>query len=721
MAIFVVTAATFAAPRAAVASGVVGNGPGSCNFGALNVALAGGGTVTFNCGTSPVTISMGYTQVTTDTTIDGGGLVTLSGAGYTLLFGVNPGVTLNLNNITVSGGLGQFAGAITNYGTLIVTNSTFSGNSAEVGGGILNEGGTLIVTNSTFSGNRAYQGGGIDNDGDATVTNSTFSGNSAEVLGGGILNEGGTLTVTNSTFSGNSAEVGGSISNINGNGTVLVRNSILTSCGDISDGGHNIAADGTCPGTVIDPLLDLAGLANNGGPTKTIALQAGSPAINHGDENICAVPPVNNIDQRGFPRPGTGAVNCSIGAYEYNSVPCCQCPTNCAVPVHGSCGDCMMVFGAACESGNLCVLYTRTPTPTFTPTSTLTYTPTVTPTRSQTAPPTPTITQTPTRTGTPTNTPAPNDCCQCANFCSAPIVGTCGGCAVVLGASCTGASCIADTATMTPTVTATTTRTQTPTASVTFTATATSTLTLTPTATLTPPGPATPKPGSNDCCDCGDSFCEGPVGGACQDGCSAIYNAGCLDTGVCATFTASGTATLTLTATPPPTDTPTHTPTATHSTTLTATPTVWGCCAVQELGLCEQTDRASCGPGIFVPGGVCSVSPEITVGCAGGYTPTATLSGIPSPTPTSTPRPPATLTPTATRTATAFPTPIRCSGDCNGDGRVSINEIITCVNIALGADQLSACAACDANGDGTIEINEIIQAVNNALNGCPTS
>jgi hypothetical protein len=68
-----------------------------------------------------------------------------------------------------------------------------------------------------------------------------------------------------------------------------------------------------------NPLRDLAGLANNGGPTQTIALEAGSPAINAGDETVCAAPPVNSLDQRGYVRPGTGAANCSIGAYEFDS------------------------------------------------------------------------------------------------------------------------------------------------------------------------------------------------------------------------------------------------------------------------------------------------------------------------------------------------------------------------------------------------------------------
>lgn len=60
----------------------------------------------------------------------------------------------------------------------------------------------------------------------------------------------------------------------------------------------------------------------------------------------------------------------------------------------------------------------------------------------------------------------------------------------------------------------------------------------------------------------------------------------------------------------------------------------------------------------------------------------------------------------------------QCVGDCNGDGAVSINELITAVNIALGNRDLEDCPNADGNGNGGIGINELIQAVNNASKGC---
>jgi hypothetical protein len=60
----------------------------------------------------------------------------------------------------------------------------------------------------------------------------------------------------------------------------------------------------------------------------------------------------------------------------------------------------------------------------------------------------------------------------------------------------------------------------------------------------------------------------------------------------------------------------------------------------------------------------------------------------------------------------------RYSGDCDGSGDVTVNEIISMVNIALGNAPLSACTAGDADGSGDITINEIIAAVKKALSGC---
>ena len=224
-------------------------------------------------------------------------------------------------------------GGIANSGTLTVTESTLRDNSGgRLGGGISNSG-TLRVAASTLSGNRAAggtekdgttfpgSGGGLSNSGTLTVTNATISGNSAPGgEGGGIENSGGELTVAFATVSGNSASGGGGIHFIGD--TLTVTDSLLSgnSGGSLAVGGgaasslsHNLFSD--APGLELDStnMIDtdplLGPLADNGGPTMTLALLPGSPAID-------AAIPLEGIttDQRGVPRPQGAAPD--IGAFE---------------------------------------------------------------------------------------------------------------------------------------------------------------------------------------------------------------------------------------------------------------------------------------------------------------------------------------------------------------------------------------------------------------------
>src|SRR5215210_5646472 len=220
--------------------------------------------------------------------------ITVSGRGTTRVFTVNPLAKLALQNLTVARGsaVGAFGGGIENVaGTVTVTNSTFSDNSAQFGGGIFNEGGTV------------------------TVTNSTFSGNSADLGGGGIFTTGGTVLVTSSTFSGNSAQFASGI--FNSGVPATLRNTIVANstsggnCGGTTttDGGYNISTDGTCAFTAqtstngeTRPLF-AGGLANNGGPTQTIALHPTSPAVNAIPQGTNGCGTTITTDQRGVTRP----------------------------------------------------------------------------------------------------------------------------------------------------------------------------------------------------------------------------------------------------------------------------------------------------------------------------------------------------------------------------------------------------------------------------------
>ena len=86
-----------------------------------------------------------------------------------------------------------------------------------------------------------------------------------------------------------------------------------------------------------------------------------------------------------------------------------------------------------------------------------------------------------------------------------------------------------------------------------------------------------------------------------------------------------------------------------------------------------------------------------------------------------TPAPTATVTPTSASTPTPTPGPADCAGDCNGDGQVSINELIQGVNIALGNAAASTCVAFDRDDNGQVTVNELIAGVNSALGGCPAA
>jgi hypothetical protein len=98
------------------------------------------------------------------------------------------------------------------------------------------------------------------------------------------------------------------------------------------------------------------------------------------------------------------------------------------------------------------------------------------------------------------------------------------------------------------------------------------------------------------------------------------------------------------------------------------------------------------------------------------HTPSST--GTPTQTPTNPPEDTPTETPTEIApTQTQTPGPV-CTGDCDGDGSVTVDEIVTAVNIALGATPLTACLAADSDGSTTVTVDELVSAVNAALNGC---
>ncbi len=275
-------------------------------------------------------------------TIQGPGarLLTVNGSGSGSVFQVITRATIS--GLTITGGNAQ-GGANTGIAVgggiyaapgsaLNVDACTLTGNGAQLGGGIGNIGGDLTVTNSTISGNSASNGGGglylrnVANgaNGSASIVNSTISGNS----GSGIAQVSGASTVRSSTITDNApAGVATSGGSINLGNTVVSGNAsdndVTRTGGNVTSGGYNIVGSGNAA-TAFTPASNdipnvtgnragLGVLGNNGGPTNTHALFAGSLAVDAGDPAFTA-PPATDQRGTGFERVINNRID--IGAYE---------------------------------------------------------------------------------------------------------------------------------------------------------------------------------------------------------------------------------------------------------------------------------------------------------------------------------------------------------------------------------------------------------------------
>ncbi|MCX6854658.1 MAG: Ig-like domain-containing protein [Verrucomicrobia bacterium] len=350
------------------------SGTGSLRQAVLNGnSIAGADTITFDPSvTGSITLTSGSMEISSALTIQGPGanVLAVNGGGTDRIFFVIGNSDKTISGLTITNGHAVGSdnngggGAIFNAGggpmvstTLTLDSCAITGSTADTfGGGILNFA-TLIVLNSTISGNTAngaaIGGGGIDNAGAITINNSTLSGNSAPnaTSGGGALLNVGPAQITNTTITNNQAAfVAGGIAV--GNFSVTVANSIIAgnqnnaALPDVAGGnasftsqGHNIIGNGGAVtsftngvnGDIVGngsvPMNPLLGtLANNGGPTQTHLLLNGSPAINAGlaanlpadtydlDDDSNTTEPIP-FDQRGSPNlrqrgpaPDAGAV-----------------------------------------------------------------------------------------------------------------------------------------------------------------------------------------------------------------------------------------------------------------------------------------------------------------------------------------------------------------------------------------------------------------------------
>ncbi len=297
-----------------------------------------------------------YSNLTvSDCTISGNTAV-LFGGGINH-FGALP---LTLTRLVVSKNVaeGYYGGGICSYGALDVSECLFDENWAEKqGGGVYGsssssqfvgctfvrnsaeEGGALYNYNTSTSmvldrcflyANQSQKGGGVKNGGSLSFLNSTAVGNIAISSGGGICNEfSGTMTIVGSTIVGNTAvEYGGGVCNndpdvtisntiIAGNDSELsmfddlyLNQSVVVNYCLIQNPSTYQTAFGVGNLLGVEPLLGVLG--DYGGPTQTIPLLPGSPAIDAGGNDF--VPAEMTTDQRGVDRMVGDAVD--IGAYE---------------------------------------------------------------------------------------------------------------------------------------------------------------------------------------------------------------------------------------------------------------------------------------------------------------------------------------------------------------------------------------------------------------------
>ena len=239
------------------------------------VQTTGGGTLTFACGGAKTITLTAQKNLIVNTTLDGGGVITLSGGDATRLFFVNGGVRFVTNNITLSNGSSPVGGGLVEAtGAQMTFNNTRLLNSrADAQGGAIycfvGTGGTLTLNNSTVEGNLSHRGGGIYNDGCAmTVNNSQFRNNRATLTssggtagGGGIYNATGSqLTIVRSTLQGNNGFDGGALTVATG-ASALIQGSTIQS----NQAAYGAGLENSGVVTVTDSLLHDNRAENVGG------------------------------------------------------------------------------------------------------------------------------------------------------------------------------------------------------------------------------------------------------------------------------------------------------------------------------------------------------------------------------------------------------------------------------------------------------------------------
>lgn len=242
--------------------------------------------------------------------------------GGAINMGISSGSSLSVIGSTLRSNVANNGGAIAAFNSVSIRDSTLYGNTATSnGGGVYNDG-QLVVTNSTISGNAANtNGGGIYNRINAFIYSTSVVKNDADHdrdenggIGGGIYNDAGSRFVAvNSLFTSNTILDAPIADNCNGVLEVYGNNLFdeITGC---TFSGNGAAAWDFVAANSVGPLQD------NGGPTRTHALLAGSTAIDATNAQGCidqSGTPLST-DQRGAPR--AAGLRCDVGAFEFGAL-----------------------------------------------------------------------------------------------------------------------------------------------------------------------------------------------------------------------------------------------------------------------------------------------------------------------------------------------------------------------------------------------------------------
>ncbi|HWA50643.1 MAG TPA: choice-of-anchor Q domain-containing protein [Dongiaceae bacterium] len=263
-------------------------------------------------GSAQVALGLGELVIGSDARIEGpaDGKVSIHAAAASRVVTISAGASVTMTNLTLTDGVGIDGGAIDNHGNLTVDGVLFVGNTATGDGGAIinNAGATLTLLNTTISGNSANGRGGaiFQAGGTMTLVNATIYNNVADAddsgdpaAAGGIHVAAGTATLSNTVAAGNhrgsaspaAADVAGA----------FAASSSFNFIGAI-DGSTGLLGAGTQSGTSaspIDPRMNP--LADNGGPTMTHSVLAGSPLTDSGNDSLASAAGLT-ADQRGLPR-----------------------------------------------------------------------------------------------------------------------------------------------------------------------------------------------------------------------------------------------------------------------------------------------------------------------------------------------------------------------------------------------------------------------------------